>query len=675
MRGRPGETARDVAVRVSWGSAESTGRRGREFVRHRHRATAVGAALGFIVLSAGFGAAQTPANFEQVVTADIRMASGRSVIQTLHQETTPLAEIAVRAVTQARWQINGNERFEVLEAFTRKADGRIVPADPKDFVTQDGAVGAAMSFVDLKVQQVAFRDVAVGDTTVVTVRIHKDEHYIPGQYSDAFVVLPGPAKRSIDVTLRAPAALEIFHDERQLAYEERKDGDDTVRHWSGSFPPSSTDEKNIVNLTFHVPGLQFSTFPSFEAIATAYYDAANARLAVTPEIARLADEITQGKPDVRAQTQALFEWVSRNIRYVAVYFGNGRYVPNDGTTILSRRFGDCKDHAALLSALLAAKGIVSEQVLIGTGSNYELARTPTLQAFNHVIVYVPALDRYLDPTVPFGSFDHLPSNAMGKPVVRVSEKGAKLARTPAPAVDDNVVELDTRVSVTRDGRRQGQTAIIARGEFADLLRGFVALSEAKGKELELRELAKLRALEGTFAMDAPPWTETREPFRVTTRWDQQQPIQAGWRAPVGFSPLVANPDLFFGALDANKRSYPGFCRPGRFIHTLDATFADGIALPAQLPAAIKQTTPQFSFRHAWSRQGNHLKLRTEIVSSVQGRVCSAGEIDAVSAAYRPVQDRLGLTLRFAPRQIPAPNPAEVHHEGVLQRLFGSRPGG
>jgi hypothetical protein len=228
-----------------------------------------------------------------------------------------------------------------------------------------------------------------------------------------------------------------------------------VRHWSGSFPPSSTDEKNIVNLTFHVPGLQFSTFPSFEAIATAYYDAAKARLAVTPEIARLADEITQGKPDVRAQTQALFEWVSRNIRYVAVYFGNGRYVPNDGATILSRRFGDCKDHAALLSALLAAKGIVSEQVLIGTGSNYELARTPTLQAFNHVIVYVPALDRYLDPTVPFGSFDHLPGNAMGKPVVRVSEKGAKLARTPAPAVDDNVVELDTRVTVTRDGRRAG----------------------------------------------------------------------------------------------------------------------------------------------------------------------------------------------------------------------------
>ena len=90
-----------------------------------------------------------------------------------------------------------------------------------------------------------------------------------------------------------------------------------------------------------------STFPDYEAIATAYYKQAQAKAVVTPGLQRLADEIARDNQVVRAQSEALFNWVSRNIRYVAVYLGSGRYVPNDTNTILSRRFGDCKDAVRL----------------------------------------------------------------------------------------------------------------------------------------------------------------------------------------------------------------------------------------------------------------------------------------------------------------------------------------
>ena len=88
---------------------------------------------------------------------------------------------------------------------------------------------------------------------------------------------------------------------------------------------------------FAVPSLRFSTFANHEAIAAAYYDQAKAKAVVTPEVQKLADEITRDKTDMRAQAEAIYNWVSRNIHYVAVYFGNGRYVPNDTGTILSRR--------------------------------------------------------------------------------------------------------------------------------------------------------------------------------------------------------------------------------------------------------------------------------------------------------------------------------------------------
>jgi transglutaminase-like putative cysteine protease len=443
-------------------------------------------------------------NMLQATKVDIRMGADLSVDETIRTETTPLVQGVVSSAAQARWEVEGNQTVELVEAFTRKPDGRTIPADVHDLVSQDGVAGQTMSFTDMKVQQIPLRDVAVGDTTVVTLRFKESRHYFPGQFSQAWSVLPGGTKRSLDVTLRTPAALTLHHDHEDLAYEETWEGDDIVRHWSGSPPHVNVEETNVANLFRVVPGLRFSTFASYEAIAKAYDDGARPMAAVTPEVQKLADEITRDKEDVGAKAEALFDWASRNIRYVAVYFGKGRYIPNDTRTILSRRFGDCKDHATLLVALLAAKGIASEQTLITQDPTYELAKTATLQAFNHVIVYIPALDLYVDPTIAFGAFSRLPSSDLGKPVVRASGQRAVVARTPTPSAENNVVELNTHIVMSEDGRRQGRTTVEARGEFADMLRRFTAQVEMKGKDIALRDLAKQRGLGSEFDFEAPP---------------------------------------------------------------------------------------------------------------------------------------------------------------------------
>ena len=624
---------------------------------------AVAALLTLVVSCVVPGLARAE-SFRLDVKADIRIAPDRSVTQTLHHETTPLVESAVRGAAQTRWTVTGNQTFEILEAFTRKADGTLVNADPKDFITQDGAVGPAASFGDVKVHQIPFRDVALGDTTVLTVRIVEKQHYIPGEFSELMLARPTSGTRNLDVTLRAPADLNIRHDEQQFAYTESKKDDEIVRHWASSVAPAMTDERNVVDLASVRPVLRFSTFPDYAAIASAYYDGAKPMLAVTSEIEQLAAEITAGKTNVRDQAQAIFDWVSRNIRYVAVTFGNGRYVPNDTHTILLRRFGDCKDHAVLLSALLAAKGIHSEQALIGLNADYRLPQTPLMQAFNHVIVYVPALDRYLDPTVAFGSFEHLPVRDLGKPVVRVSEDGATLARTPVLGIDENVVSLDTRVVMTRSGRQQGRTTIEARGEFADLLRGFLAQAEAKGKDIQMANLAKLRGLGGSLALEAAPWTDTREPVRVTTAWDMQQasdPVKSGWRAPPGLSPLVAHPDLFFGNFEPHRRAYPAGCRAGKIVHNLELVLPEGVT-HGQMPPPLVQHAPLFSFQERWSADSHHVRVRTEITSSVTGRVCTPDQIEAVRAAYAAIQTRAHPLLRLN---------AQVHESAGETRRPGS----
>ena len=84
------------------------------------------------------------------------------------------------------------------------------------------------------------------------------------------------------------------------------------------------------------------------------------------------------------------------------------------TQVLARRFGDCKDKAALMIALLREVGVASELVLVRTRRGGRLDTEPaSLAIFDHAIVYVPKLDRYLDGTAEFSGLRELPAQDQG----------------------------------------------------------------------------------------------------------------------------------------------------------------------------------------------------------------------------------------------------------------------
>jgi Domain of Unknown Function with PDB structure (DUF3857) len=160
---------------------------------------------------------------------DFRIAPDRSFTETLEYRTTPLVQGAVAGAAQVRLTAPTNRPYQIIKAFTQKPDGTIVPADPHDFVTQSGTIGAAAAFGDISIQQIAFRDVAVGDTTVLVGRFTESAHYIAQQFSRSISVPLSTAQRSIDVTLHSPADLNIGHDEHGLSYQETRTGREITR--------------------------------------------------------------------------------------------------------------------------------------------------------------------------------------------------------------------------------------------------------------------------------------------------------------------------------------------------------------------------------------------------------------------------------------------------------------
>ncbi len=179
--------------------------------------------------------------------------------------------------------------------------------------------------------------------------------------------------------------------------------------------------------------------------------------------------------------------------------------------MLARRFGDCKDKAALMIALLREVGVPAELVLVRTRRGGHLDTEPaSLAIFDHAIVYVPKLDRYLDGTAEFSGLTELPAQDQGVVVLRVGPRGSVLTQTPVLPSSDNHVERRWQVALEASGDARVDEELIDPGPGgAQLARALPDRRRAQGS---------LRArLERSVPGRAPGRRWRCRPSRIGTR--------------------------------------------------------------------------------------------------------------------------------------------------------------
>ncbi len=137
----------------------------------------------------------------------------------------------------------------------------------------------------------------------------------------------------------------------------------------------------------------------------------NVNLNPSKELVQLADSLTKGKSEID-KIKSVYYWVQDNVKYIAFEEGMGGFVPREANDVCTKRYGDCKDMASLITTMLKSVGLKASLVWIGTRDiPYKYIENPTLSVDNHMIAAVQ-LDNnwiYLDATddhVDFG----LPTN-------------------------------------------------------------------------------------------------------------------------------------------------------------------------------------------------------------------------------------------------------------------------
>ena len=290
-----------------------------------------------------------------------------------------------------------------------------------------------------------------------------------------------------------------------------------VHEWTLEPLPYRAAELDAVSSLDSGPYVQITSFADWQSAAQSFCSGAEPMAEITPEIKKLADEITAGHASRKDQAQAIFDWVAANVRYVSITLGAGGFVPRPANFIAANRYGDCKDHATLMRALLTAKGMDSEYALIDFRSIYKEFSVP-LEIFNHVIVHVPELNLYVDPTAKHSVFGGLPSALNDKPVLRCAHGKSLAARTPPGSADADAVSVTTQVMVSADGRATGKTVTAARGNEAADLRSVMTSVETSGSEQAARLLAAYYGFSGSGQIEPTASTDRAEPYAVTTHF-------------------------------------------------------------------------------------------------------------------------------------------------------------
>ena len=375
-----------------------------------------------------------------------------------------------------------SQQLNVLRSRVHHADGRV--SEGEELGDSSLADSSIATYGDLRMRQYRFRDLRGGDVIELEYMIAPLTSENPyGQYFAQLVAfgssIPCDFQRYV---LRSPSSIHLSSSERTLAPAKvQRHGSEDVRIWEKADIAALVREPNSPSWSEQGAYVHISNFDSWQSLGKWYSDLIRPQFKLNAELEEQVGEIVRNHPNRLDRVAAIDELVLKNTRYVALELGVYGFKPYPVTQTFTRRFGDCKDKASLMVALLRAADIDADIALVRTKSLGDIIAQPaSVSIFDHAIVYVPEFDLWLDGTAEFSRLRELPVEDQGAMALTVGADGyALLRRTPASSASDNYSRRTINARVEADGTIRFSGATYVRGEDAPELRRQLEPGESK----------------------------------------------------------------------------------------------------------------------------------------------------------------------------------------------------
>ncbi len=235
-----------------------------------------------------------------------------------------------------------------------------------------------------------------------------------------------------------------------------------------------------------LPYLIVTTFKNWDEVATWYWGLVREQLLLPQMLKDKAADLMRDAPTHIDMVGALYKFVVTEIRYLGLELGVYGYKPHEAAEVFKAQYGDCKDKATLLMAMLREAGIPSDIVLVRTRHRGKMDHSlASLGLFNHAILHIANLDGkewWLDGTAQYHSFQELPFADQDTVAFVINSSGGTFKQIPLSTHMQNQMIFNMEIRISPDGTAYGKRTVRYHGLSAPPLRRYYQNAE-KAKPL------------------------------------------------------------------------------------------------------------------------------------------------------------------------------------------------
>src|SRR5882762_3634448 len=259
-----------------------------------------------------------------------------------------------------------------------------------------------------------------------------------------------------------------------------------IKH-EDSMPPWQGVAGQMI-VSFFPPGgsAQNQGFQNWKQMGIWYQGLTSGRRDASTELKQKVASLTASASTSATKMKALGEFAQRDIRYVAIELGIGGWQPHAAAEVFNHHYGDCKDKATLIAAMLHEIGIDSYYVVINSERGSVTPETPAhMGGFDHAIIAIKLPEGvtdsslvatmthaklgkilFFDPTDELTPFGQLNGALQANYGLLVTPDGGDLVELPKLPSAMNGIQRTAKLSLSATGTVSGEVKETRVGERA-----------------------------------------------------------------------------------------------------------------------------------------------------------------------------------------------------------------
>ncbi|MDD5155024.1 MAG: DUF3857 domain-containing protein [Candidatus Omnitrophica bacterium] len=418
-----------------------------------------------------------------------------------------------------------------------------------------------------------------------------------------------------------------------------------IYSWHFKDIPQIIPEANMPPEAEINPAFLISSFSSWEQVYDWWWALARDKIKPSAAIRQKVRQLTANQSSAEARIRSIYNFCAKEIRYVAVEYGQAGYEPHQAEDIFKNKYGDCKDQSILLVTMLKEAGFKSWPVLISTRDYYDLNPDFPSVLFNHCIAAVSLKGKtvFLDPTAETCSLGDLPAADQKRKVLLFKENGYAVEKTPLYPARHNSVKQILNIKINGREQIQAQKDIFTQGVYEQIQRYWLLYTPPELIEDKLKEKIQEVSIGARL-----------QSYKIENLYNLNKPVILKYRflGPEYFTvagrfrilPQLSEFDASIVAKD--ERSYPvdfGLLESRESL--VEIEIPQGLNIK-YIPENVSEDNPWLNFTAEYTRKNNviqfhqKLEMKTETISQDQYPLFKrAYEILAKKAKQRIILER------------------------------------